>query len=173
MHNMARFPLILSFIFLFSCTPPEVTIKSKDRIYTYLNADKAPSFEAYQDVYVSAYSNLYYLDGSRKLYYTVILSLRNISFSDTLYFNRISYINSEGDLLKQYLTDSILVLRPMESLEYIVEQAERAGGAGANFVVSYGIDKGLRNKPIIEAIMSGTAGHHGFAFKTDGVEIKK
>jgi len=71
------------------------------------------------------------------------------------------------------MSDSLLVLHPMESFEYIVEQTENDGGAGANFVVSYGMDPELKNKPIIEAVMSGTISNLGFAFKTDGVEINR
>ena len=170
---MTRYIFILFILCLVSCDSTEIRIKAKERSYTYINKTEAPYFTEIQDVYVSAYSNLFLMDGSRKVFYTVILSLRNISFTDTLHFNRISYIDSKGNILRDLMTDSLLVLHPMESFEYIVEQTENDGGAGANFIVSYGKDPELKNKPIIEAVMSGTISNLGFAFKTDGVEINR
>jgi hypothetical protein len=103
-------------------------------------------------------------------YLTIILSLRNTSFSDTLYFDRIEYYDSNGKLLRKYI-EKVLVLRPMESMEYIVEAAEKKGGAGANFVVSYLAKTGLKNKPFIETVMMGNVGNYGFAFSSPGVPI--
>ena len=164
-------PLFLTLMLIGCRSNPNIDVKVKEHTNTLISYEETPTFDKNQDVYVSAYSNLYYMDGANKVYYTVILSLRNISFSDTLYFTDIDYYDSDGVLLKEYLKDEVLVLHPMESVEYIVGQTDRSGGAGANFVVSYGVTPELRNKPLIEAVMSGTISHHGFAFRTPGVEI--
>ena len=131
-----------------------------------------PDLAIHQYVYVPAYSNLYYESDFRKTYFTVILSLRNTTFNDSIYFDRIEYYDSEGKLLREFI-ENILVLRPMESIEYIIESPEKKGGAGANFVVSYSGRSNLKNPPYIEAIMLGNISNYGFSFSSRGIEINK
>ena len=138
----------------------------------YIDKSSLPDLDIHEDVYVSAYSDLYYENQSVKTYFTVILSLRNISFTDTIYFNNIDYYSSEGKLLRKYI-DNVLMLRPMESMEYIVQESEREGGTGANFIVSYAAKSNLKNHPHIETIMMGNLDNYRFAFTSRGVRINK
>jgi hypothetical protein len=138
----------------------------------YLDESSVPDLEIEKEVYVPAYSNLYYESDVRKTYFTVILSLRNISFTDSIYFTRIEYYDTEGVLLKEHI-DKVLVLRPMESVEFIVESTDKKGGPGANFVVSYGGKANLSNAPYIESVMLGDIDGYGFSFRSPSVEIKK
>jgi hypothetical protein len=131
-----------------------------------------PDLEIHQDVYVPAYSNLYYESDVRKTYFTVILSLRNITFTDSIYFDKIEYYDSEGNLLREYI-DKVLILRPMESIEYIVESSDKKGGPGANFIVSYWGRSNLKNPPFIEAVMLGDVDGYGFSFSSPGIDINK
>lgn len=169
MKGIVLFTVIIVF---YSCTQTTTHVENTENNIHLISIEDTPSFNEIQDVYVSAYSNLYYMDGSHKLYYTVVLSLRNISFSDTVYFTQIDYYGSNGKIVRSYL-NSTLVLEPMESIEYIVNQEDKQGGAGANFVVSYGKNYDMKNPPVIETVMSGTAGQYGFAFKSNGIPIKK
>jgi hypothetical protein len=138
----------------------------------YVDKSTLPDMVINESVYVPAYSDLYYESQEKKTFFTVILSIRNISFTDTLYFTDIDYYNSHGKLLRKYI-DQVLVLRPMESMEYIVEEAEKEGGAGANFVVSYSANANLINHPFIETIMMGNLDNYRFAFTSPGVRINK
>ena len=138
----------------------------------YLNPEEIPDMPFQADVYVPAYSDIYYETEFNRTYLTVILSLRNISFTDILYFNKITYYGSSGVLLKEYI-NKVLVLRPMESMEYIVESADKKGGSGANFVVSYMAQDSLINHPLIETIMMGNLDGYRFSFASRGVKIKK
>ena len=131
-----------------------------------------PDLAIHQDVYVPAYSNLYYESDFRKTYFTVILSLRNITFNDSIYFDRIEYYDSNGKLLKKFIKE-VLVLRPMESIEYIIDSPDKEGGAGANFIISYSARSNLKNPPYIEAIMLGNISNYGFSFSSPGIEINK
>lgn len=121
-------------------------------------------------VYVPIYSDIYHKDGSKRILLTATLSIRNTDLFDTLYLFEIDYYNSKGDLLKEYLEEP-LQLKPMESLEFIVEEKNKLGGAGANFVVRWGGSNQL-NHPIIQAVMIGTSGQQGLSFTTEGVDMK-
>jgi hypothetical protein len=138
----------------------------------YLEKAELPELSLHRDIYVPAYSDIYYETETKKTYLTVILSLRNTSFSDTLFFDRIEYYDSNGHLLREYI-DQVLVLRPMESMEYIVEAKEKKGGAGANFIVSYSARSNLKNPPLIESVMMGNLDNYRFSFTSRGVEIKE
>ena len=138
----------------------------------YIEKSELPDLDIHQDVYVPAYSNLYYEGDVRKTYFTVILSLRNITFTDSIYFDEIEYYDSEGKLLREFIS-KVLVLRPMESIEFIIESTDKKGGPGANFVVSYSGRSNLKNPPFIEAVMLGDIDGYGFSFSSPGIEIKK
>lgn len=163
---------IFAFIF-FSCNQDKELHVHFDDPDTYCIEKAAlPNLEFHQDVYVPAYSNLYYESDVRKTYFTVILSLRNITFTDSIYFNRIEYYDSEGKLLREF-SEKVLVLRPMESFEYIIESTDKKGGPGANFYISYSSKTDLKNPPFIEAVMLGNIDGYGFSFSSPGIEINK
>lgn len=120
-------------------------------------------------VYVPIYSDIYHKDGSKRISLTATLSIRNTDFHDTLYLFKVDYYNSEGAPIKTYL-EAPLQLKPLESLEFIVEEKNKKGGVGANFVVQWG-GNSMLNHPVIQAVMIGTSGQQGLSFTTDGVDI--
>lgn len=168
----ATFYLFLAALFLIACERGSKQFKLQYEHQDVLYTDKASikDFEIQQDIYVPAYSDIYYETENKKTYLTVILSLRNISFDDTLYFDRINYYGSSGKLIREYI-DKVLVLRPMESMEYIVRAADKEGGAGANFVVSYRAKSNLKNHPYIESVMMGNLDNYRFSFSSPGVPV--
>ena len=162
---------LLAIVFT-SCQENKFKLQYDHHNVLYIDKSALPEMEINENVYVPAYSDLYYESHEKKTFFTVILSLRNISFTDTLYFTHIDYYSSHGKLLRQYI-DQVLVLKPMESMEYIVEEAEKEGGTGANFVVSYSAKSNLKNHPFIESIMMGNLDNYRFAFTSPGVRIHK
>ena len=161
----------LSIIMLFSCeVRQELPLKSSSKKQFEIEKEQLPELGFQENYYVPAYSNLFYMKESQKTMFTVVLSIRNISFQDTVYFIKADYYGSSGQLLRSYIKTP-LMLGPMESTEFIVEQEEREGGVGANFVVSWGASSEVRNKPLIESVMIGTISHHGFAFKSEAIQI--
>jgi len=168
---MRSFSLFIFSLLLFTaCNQHEFKLNYDHKDILYLDHKMLDTLEIAQDVYVPAYSDIYYESEEKTTYLTVILSLRNTSFSDTLYFDKIDYYSSSGELLKSYI-DKVLVLRPMESMEYIVKASEKKGGAGANFVVSYQAKTNLKNPPLIESIMMGNLDGYRFAFTSGSIPI--
>lgn len=166
------FVSIFAFIFSSCYHDKELHVHFDDPDTYYIDRAALSNFEFRQDVYVPAYSNLYYERDVRKTYFTVILSLRNISFTDSIYFDRIEYYDSEGKLLREF-SEKVLVLRPMESFEHIIESTDKKGGPGANFYISYSSKTDLKNPPFIEAVMLGNIDGYGFSFSSPGIEINK
>lgn len=158
------------FIFLSCNNDREIHLHFDDLDALMINEEDLPDLEIHKSVYVPAYSNLYYKTDVQKTYFTVTLSLRNISFVDSVFFDRIEFYDSEGKLLRSFI-DKVLVLRPMESIEYIIESPDKKGGAGANFIVSYYARANINNLPYIEAIMLGNVSNFGFGFSSPGIEI--
>jgi len=165
---------IMSFIWpvlicLSACGPREPgTVHYPSHRYEYTDTD--PNSLKYRaDVYIPVYSDIYYLDGTRRFPLTATLSLRNASLTDTLFVFEIDYFDSAGNLLRNYI-DSTLMLHPMESVEFVVEEKERTGGSGANFLVRWGAMK-KTVPPVIQAVMIGTEGQQGLSFTTDGIVI--
>lgn len=171
---MTRIILLITFaaILLSGCQENKFKLQYDHKNVLYIEKSSMAEMEINESVYVPAYSDLYYESQEKKTFFTVILSLRNISFTDTLYFTNIDYYSSHGKLLRKYI-EHVLVLRPMESMEYIVEEAEKEGGTGANFVVSYSANSTLKNHPFIETIMMGNLDNYRFAFTSPGVRINK
>jgi len=122
-------------------------------------------------VYVPIYSDIYSETKDAKFNLTATLSIRNTSLTDSIYLEDIDYYNSAGELVRKYAENTVL-LKPMQSIEYVIEEEDNEGGTGANFIVDWGTN-GFQVKPIFQGIMISTNGQQGISFSTDGVSIKK
>jgi hypothetical protein len=119
-------------------------------------------------VYVPVYSHIYTEAGTSSIALATTLSIRNTSFAENIYISNIVYYGSQGEVLKRYL-GSTLMLRPMHSIEFMVERTEAKRGLGANFVVNWGAAK-TGAAPLIQTVMVETG--TGISFVTQGEEIK-
>lgn len=119
-------------------------------------------------VYIPVYSEIF-VSGGGKLNLAITLSIRNTDFTYPLIVNKVSYYNTAGELIENYLEETY-ILAPMASTHFFVTQADARGGVGANFIVTWSADK-LSNTPVIEAVMSGSTGTQGMAFISSGREI--
>lgn len=125
---------------------------------------------AYHDtVYVPIYSDIYAESKLSSVLLTATLSIRNTSLSDTTYISSIDYYDTNGKLVRSYLNRT-LQLRPMQSIDYVIDRSDASGGSGANFIVTWGAHK--NTKPIFQAVMITTQGQHGLSFVVDGVSLK-
>lgn len=125
----------------------------------------------YSDIiYVPIYSDIYIDANNQSSLLAATLSIRNTSFTDSLFITSIEYFNTDGNMVRSYIENQIS-LKPMATVNYVVEREDDTGGAGANFVVMLS-SKSKNFKPIIQAIMIGQNGNKGFAFSTDGYSIK-
>lgn len=123
-----------------------------------------------QTVYVPVYSHIYHQDGTRELNLTATLSIRNTDPEHTITVTAVRYFDSSGSLVRSYL-DQPLVLQPLASKSYVVEERDKAGGVGANFIVQCQAGT-IVSTPIIEAVMISTASTQGLSFVTRGEVVR-
>lgn len=134
-----------------------------------VNADESVILSKGQTIYVPAYSHIYSGNRESPFLLTVTLSIRNIDPRHSLKVTRVDYYETQGKLLKKFL-DASLVLKPLESIRYVVPQKDKTGGSGANFIVEW-VSDNLVNPPIVETIMIGTQRQQGVSFTSRGQPI--
>ena len=117
--------------------------------------------------YLSVYSEIYSLSQKTTHDLTVTVSIRNVSSTDSVFIEKAEYYNTAGDLIRSYLDETILV-KPMETIEIVVESKDRHGGSGANFIFDWAVRKNA-HEPLFEAVMISTSGQQGISFTTQGV----
>ena len=137
------------------------------QVYHYIKIDTAALINKHS-VYVPVYSHIYSETGESAINLTTILSIRNTSYTDSFYVTDVIYYGSQGEVLRRYI-DSPLLVKPMTSIEFVVERTESKGGAGANFVVKWG-SFSAGSEPLIQTVMNEIS--RGISFVTNGVEMK-
>lgn len=127
----------------------------------------------YQDtVYVPIYSDIYSETKEFRINLTATLSIRNTSLTDSLFIEDIDYYDTNGDLVRHYIDkDKTLLLKPMQSIEYVIEKNDTKGGTGANFLVNWGAQT-RQLKPVFQGVMISTGGQQGISFVTEGVSLR-
>ena len=152
-----------------SCSPnklPETKHQSNFHIVT---VDKS-ALGMTQQVYIPIYSDIYYADSKHTFSLTATLSIRNTSLKDSIYIFAVDYYNSAGEKVRRY-NQATLLLKPMESIEFMGEDKTDTGGVGDNFVVEWGARSGAQN-PYFQGVMIGTSGQQGISFTTEGIVIQ-
>lgn len=156
-------------LMMVSCSQSKAPETKHHSNYHFATVDKS-TFEKTEQVYIPIYSDIYYVDSKHTFSLTATLSIRNTSFKDSIYVFTIDYYNSAGKKVRRY-NDSSLLLKPMESVEFVVENKDDTGGVGANFVVEWGAKTGAQ-RPYIQGVMIGTTGQQGISFTTEGVVVQ-
>jgi hypothetical protein len=133
------------------------------------HADEAIMLSKGQTLYVPAYSHIYAGNRELPLLLTVTLSIRNVDPQQSITLTSVEYYGTKGEMLKKYVEQSV-VLGPLESTRYIVPYKDKAGGSGANFVVTWKSEKAV-NIPIVECVMIGAQGQQGISFTSRGQAI--
>ena len=124
-----------------------------------------------QTVYVPIYSHIYSGVKGRPFDLAAILSIRNTNPNNSIKLTSVKYYDSDGKLLKEYLSIP-LQLKALVSTRYIITEGDKTGGSGANFRVVWKSDRKL-NPPIIEGVMIGTHSGQGISFVSRGQVIKE
>jgi len=166
-------PLFFIYIVLtvfISCSQNKAPETKHHSDFHFATVDKS-SFEKTELVYIPIYSDIYYVDSKHTFSLTATLSIRNTSFKDSIYVFAIDYYNSGGEKVRRY-NESTLLVKPMESVEFVVENKDDTGGVGANFVVEWGA-KPEAQRPYFQGVMIGTTGQQGISFTTEGIMIQK
>ncbi|MTK53613.1 DUF3124 domain-containing protein [Paludibacter sp.] len=121
--------------------------------------------------YLPVYSSIYQMHENKTYDLTVTASIRNISPADTVYLVKANYYGTDGQLVRKYLQHPVYV-KPLETLEIVIYEKDRAGGTGGNFVFDWAA-KSEQKAPLFEAVMISTSGQQGLSFLTRGVRIDK
>ena len=132
--------------------------------------NRATTDSLVREVYVPIYSDIYNQTRDSRTLLTATLSIRNTSLRDSLFVNKIDYYNTQGDLVRSYI-DAPIFLKPMESIDYVIEQQDTSGGSGANFLIDWYSKKKLN--PLFQAVMVGGLGAQAFSFTTEGIEVPR
>lgn len=162
---------ILVLAVLSSCIEEKTNLNSagEDK-FTALELDVIPeNLAMYDTTYVAIYSDIYSETKSTRFNLTATLSLRNTSLKKPIYVSAISYYNSSGKITQEFLKKPI-ILKPMQSVEYVIEESDTTGGTGANFIITWG-STNQNISPLFEGIMISTNGQQGISFTTKGISI--
>lgn len=124
-----------------------------------------------QLLYVPCSSHVYQGVKSRPFDLTVTLMVRNTDPWRALRLTAVDYHGSDGRLIKRFL-DKVVTVPPLTTKEYMVEQNDTSGGAGALFLVRWQSDAPM-NDPIAESVMIGTTNGQGISFTQRGVVIQQ
>lgn len=122
-------------------------------------------------IYVPIYSDIYSRRKDLHFLLTATLSIRNTSYSDTLLISTIDYFDTQGELVRNYL-DKTIFLKPMASIDYVMDEDDDNGGTGTSFIVILHAQSNTV-RPVIQSVMISTHGQQGIAFTTEGVSISK
>ncbi|MDN3667484.1 DUF3124 domain-containing protein [Algibacter miyuki] len=124
----------------------------------------------YGKSYLSIYSEIYSMSEHKTHNLTSMISLRNTSDTDTIYVLKANYFDTHGKLVRSYF-DHIIYLAPMETAEIIIDEKDKTGGTGSNFIFEWKTPKNCP-EPLFEGIMNSTVGQQGLSFATQAKRIK-
>lgn len=120
--------------------------------------------------YLSIYSHIYSFTLEKSQNLTAMVSLRNVSDGDTIYISKADYYNTKGELIRSYFEKPIQ-LKPLETVEIVIDETDEHGGSGANFIFEW-TTKATTPEPIFEAVMTSLRGSQGLSFTTQGRRIE-
>ena len=121
--------------------------------------------------YLPVYSQIYMQSDKSIHNLTVSISMRNVSTTRTLYIETAEYYDTKGELIKNYFEKPVLI-KPMETIEIVVDENDNAGGTGGNFIFNWSTLPDA-DKPLFQAVMISTTGQQGLSFSTNGIDIKR
>lgn len=93
-----------------------------------------------------------------------MLSIHNTDRYHSITITQADYHGISGKLLKSYMNEK-RVLKPLETLNIVIEERDASGGTGANFIVSWTAVEEV-TEPIVEALMVSTRSSSGISFTT-------
>ena len=124
-----------------------------------------------QVVYAPVYSHIYIGDRERPFLLAVTLSIRNTDPDDVIVVTKVSYFNSEGTRLEEYLKQPVTLER-MSATRFVVHESDKTGGSGASFLVEWEAANAV-SLPIIETVMIGAQTQQGISFTSRGQVLKE
>ncbi|MGD9899783.1 MAG: DUF3124 domain-containing protein [Calditrichaceae bacterium] len=173
------FILLFSFVLSFwSCgKSPENTVNSQNKEelikpyqYSYLIENEPDIFYG-EIIYLPIYSEIFYKDQKSTIQLSATLSIHNTDLRYPVTLKKVYYHDTKGRLIRKYI-DTNRVLLPLETLNIIIEDKDKTGGTGANFIVEWNTENEV-SSPIVEALMITTKMGQGISFTSTGKVVKK
>ncbi len=122
-------------------------------------------------IYVPVYSSIFYSDAKRTIDLAITLSVHNTDRERTIRLEKVDYHGLKGDLLRKFVEHPV-VLKPLETVNFVIEERDKSGGTGANFIVRWRSHAQVTS-PIVEAIMISSKSAQGISFMTTGQIIEQ
>ncbi|WP_417602717.1 DUF3124 domain-containing protein [Owenweeksia hongkongensis] len=168
---MCRIIPLLVFVIFTSCNQAEVPASSPalDWSNREVSVNSLDSLMPHSS-YLSVYSQIYSYSPETTFPLTATVSIHNTSLSDSIFITKADYYNTHGELIRNYINKPIFV-KPLESLQIVINETDGSGGTGANFVFDW-LTQNEGNEPFFEAVMISTSGQQGMSFTTKGVRTK-
>lgn len=164
-------PLLLLVIVLNSCDPPR-KLSSTDPINWEKRVAQNIPYDSLESgsTFLSIYSQIFLRTDQDEADLTATVSLHNPNVNDTIFIKKAVYYNTHGTAIRTYFQKTIFV-RPMETVQIVIDGIDNEGGTGANFIFDWNI-KPQSREPIFEAVMISTYGQQGISFVTEGKRVK-
>ena len=120
--------------------------------------------------FLSIYSQIFVRNDEEKTDLTATVSLHNPNRNDTIYVDKAAYYNTHGEPIRTYF-DNTIFIKPMETVQIVIDGHDQEGGTGANFVFDWSTAPYV-NEPVFEAVMISNYGQQGISFVTQGKRVK-
>jgi len=123
-----------------------------------------------QVLYLPIYSAIPYQQGKEFNDLSAFMVIHNTDFYNPIKITRVQYIDNDGRLVREYLTDELL-LKPLAAKNFFVPSSDRSG-TGANFILEW-VSDSLVNEPLVESVIVGLTSGQGVSFISTGKVIRE
>ena len=129
-----------------------------------------------QHLYLPIYAVIQYGDldrsgAARELPVSALVSIHNTDLDRPIRLLSARYFATDGKFLRNFVT-SPRVLKPMETVEFLVERRDVVGGSGANFVIQWEAAVPV-SPPLVQALHVELQTNRAIVFTTDAVPIPR
>jgi len=134
------------------------------------------ALSAGQHLYLPIYSVIQYGDldrsgAARELPVSSLVSIHNTDLEKPIRLLAARYFATDGKFLRNFVP-APRVLKPMETVEFLVERRDMAGGSGANFVIQWDAAVPV-SPPLVQALHVELQTNRAIVFTTDAVLIPR
>ena len=162
MKPVIRFPVFKSILAAFALLVVQLTTAVAEPL----------SLSMGQTVYVPSYSHIFVGNQRKTFDLTTSLAIRNSDPETPITVTRGDYYDASGRLIRAMMKTP-LVVRPVSTLVYVIDESDKTGGVGASFLVSWRASKKV-SPPIVESVMIGTGmQQQGISFTSRGQVVRE
>jgi len=108
---------------------------------------------------------------ARELPVSSLVSIHNTDLDRPIRLLSARYFATDGKFLRDFMTGP-RVLKPMETVEFLVERRDMVGGSGANFVIQWEAAVPV-SPPLVQALHVEIQTNRAIVFTTDAVPIPR